>query len=392
MESSLDNETIEDTLLRLRILAKFLGYLHFPAYPSSASVQQQLHHHHLNKEMIAVRSHAAAMPLDLAWHVEQAVARRHTALTVPFVCEFLSMMDASAVHIERVQACVAALLAIFLSPRMRMATGSGGDEAFNANKLLVLLYIAWLVQLKKLPYNTANSQLWQRASSSAAAASAAAKCSGLDDVLIVTPLLLHQCCPYLDELHKMLTRFAYCGVKRSTAAACVIRDVSHVLSFEFASSCSPSKAPPGAKVSTLLLPHPTTPTTNAVQKAASEEEVVAKPSSSSSSSERQLNESQQRHVQLKLMAHFLFLHPSLKRQVDFLSECLFANFVIDFRQNELRRLMSALAEDACAALDKLDSKDSIDLSESEVNNRLRNQVKVKELRNKKNNFFCEKKC
>jgi hypothetical protein len=60
---------------------------------------------------------------------------------------------------------------------------------FRIDKLMILLYIAWLLQLKKFPYNQRklNCELLTPEST----------IRGLDDLEIITPLTLHFCCPYL---------------------------------------------------------------------------------------------------------------------------------------------------------------------------------------------------
>ena len=152
---------------------------------------------------------------------------------------------------------------------------------FVIDKLLLLFYIAWLLQLKKIPNNqiriTENILNEEE------------KKTGLDNFSFVTPLLLHFCCPYLDELHKLLTRFST-GVKKVGQK---IKDVSHLFSFDL------------VRDTAHIIPNP-------------------------------------RQIQLKLMSQFLFLHPNCKRIVDFNSEQAVINFVKYFRPNVLGKCLTEL--------------------------------------------------
>jgi len=114
-----------------------------------------------------------------------------------------------------------------------------------------------------------------------------------DNINIVTPLLLHFCCPYLDELHRLLTRFST-GVKRAVHE---IKDVSHLFSFELVR----------------------------------EEMNNFKPDN--------------KEIQMKLMAQFLFLHPTYKRLIEFVSETVFLTFTRLFRHNELKKFLNQMVNE-----------------------------------------------
>lgn len=53
------------------------------------------------------------MPLKLESYLEKAIAKRHLILTIPFVVEFLSMMDENAFLIESVKNTYSLLIMIF---------------------------------------------------------------------------------------------------------------------------------------------------------------------------------------------------------------------------------------------------------------------------------------
>ena len=53
------------------------------------------------------------MPLNLESYLEKAITKCHLILTVPFIIEFLSMMDKNALFIESVQTTISLLNFIF---------------------------------------------------------------------------------------------------------------------------------------------------------------------------------------------------------------------------------------------------------------------------------------
>lgn len=96
---------IEDMLLRLRILGKFLGYLYFCPYNHPMP-------NHFVKNLVEIRNNSM-MPLNLQFYIERAIDNKHLILTVPFVVEFLSMMDEHAYLIDSIQQTISMLIIIY---------------------------------------------------------------------------------------------------------------------------------------------------------------------------------------------------------------------------------------------------------------------------------------
>lgn len=53
------------------------------------------------------------MPLNLEPYLQRAISKCHLIMTVPFIIEFLSMMDEGAMVIESIQSTVSLLNTIF---------------------------------------------------------------------------------------------------------------------------------------------------------------------------------------------------------------------------------------------------------------------------------------
>ena len=98
-------DLIEDILLRLRILGKFLGYLVF--YPYQYSISGNF-----VKELVSIRNNSI-IPINLQLYIERAISKKHLIITIPFVVEFLSMMDEHAILIDSIQHTVSMLIMIF---------------------------------------------------------------------------------------------------------------------------------------------------------------------------------------------------------------------------------------------------------------------------------------
>ncbi|CAF0715052.1 unnamed protein product [Brachionus calyciflorus] len=285
-DDSFEKDTFEDMLLKLKILGKFLGYLVF--YPYQYPVAS-----YCIKDLVLIRNNQL-MPINIQSYLERALAKKHLILTVPCIVEFLSMMDENAYFIDNIQQTFNFLIMIYNSKLLMIKS-----KDFTIDKLLLLFNVAWLLQLKKISAN--QIKIKENLSDDDTKI-------GLDNFSFVTPLLLHFCCPYLDELQKLLTRFST-GVKK---AGQKIKDVSHLFSLELI------KDQPNIKLDN-------------------------------------------KQIQLKLMTQFLSLHPAQKRLVDFISENVFISFIKYYRQNNLKNQLNELNEE----FNSIDSEKQADLVELE---------------------------
>jgi hypothetical protein len=74
---------------------------------------------------------------------------------------------------------------------------------------------------------------------------------------------------------------------------------------------------------------------------------------------------------MQLMNQFLFMHPSFKRTVEFVSEIVFSSYVKSFRQTELKKELNDFMEcyfnqnNQDMATDEMNQREIIDLSELE---------------------------
>ncbi|POI35554.1 hypothetical protein CIB84_000694 [Bambusicola thoracicus] len=157
-------------LLSLRLLAKFLGFLVFLPY---RTVEQPTRD--LQDTAVALRNQTLPV-LDILKLLRRSIRNQRSVLTIPWIVEFLSLVDHIAPFLDYYRKVFCLLLQVY-----RLMVLSEDKEMSFLNKLLILAVLGWLFQ---------------------------------DPVPLVDQQLLYTCCPYLGELRKLLASFvAGSGVK-----------------------------------------------------------------------------------------------------------------------------------------------------------------------------------
>ncbi|XP_074853179.1 codanin-1 [Carettochelys insculpta] len=180
-------------LMTLRLLAKFLGFLIFLPYRTVEPPSRDL-----QESAVALRNRTLPV-LDVLKLLRGSILNRRTILTVPWVVEFLSLVDHFAPFLDYYRRVFSLLLQLY-----RCLVLSEDKEMSFLNKLLILAVLGWLFQVPSLPeelfFTTGVTQerLIKDTVTSAQA---------LDFVPLVDQQLLYTCCPYLGELRKLLASF-----------------------------------------------------------------------------------------------------------------------------------------------------------------------------------------
>ncbi|XP_025917401.1 codanin-1 isoform X3 [Apteryx rowi] len=180
-------------LLSLRLLAKFLGFLVFLPY---RTVEQPTRD--LLESAVALRNRTQPV-LDVLKLLRQSVRDRHAILTIPWIVEFLSLVDHIAPFLDYYRKVFCLLLQIY-----RLMVLSEDKEMSFLNKLLILAVLGWLFQVPSVPEelffttDVRKEGLMMDTVTSTRA---------LDSVPLVDQQLLYTCCPYLGELRKLLASF-----------------------------------------------------------------------------------------------------------------------------------------------------------------------------------------
>ncbi|NWZ51764.1 CDAN1 protein, partial [Haliaeetus albicilla] len=187
-------------LLSLRLLAKFLGFLVFLPY---RTVEQPTRD--LQDSAVALRNQTLPV-LDVLKLLRQSIWDRRSILTVPWIVEYLSLVDHIAPFLDYYKKVFCLLLQVY-----RLMVLSEDKEMSFLNKLLILAVLGWLFQVPSVPEDLFfTTDVRQEGLMMDSVTSAQA----LDSVPLVDQQLLYTCCPYLGELRKLLASFvAGSGVK-----------------------------------------------------------------------------------------------------------------------------------------------------------------------------------
>uniref|UniRef100_A0A670XX17 Codanin-1 C-terminal domain-containing protein n=1 Tax=Pseudonaja textilis TaxID=8673 RepID=A0A670XX17_PSETE len=178
-------------LMSLRLLAKFVGFLVFLPYRTSEPATGDL-----LESAIALRNHGHPV-LDIFKLLRQSIQKQCMVLTVPWVVEFLSLMDYIAPFLNYYEKTFALLLQLY-----RYLLLSEDKKMCFLNKLLILAVLGWLFQVPTVPEN-----LFFAGEVRLDELSLESVTTSQDSVPLVDQQLLYTCCPHLGELRKLLSSF-----------------------------------------------------------------------------------------------------------------------------------------------------------------------------------------
>ncbi|NWS98290.1 CDAN1 protein, partial [Mionectes macconnelli] len=180
-------------LLSLRLLAKFLGFLVFLPY---RTVEQPTRD--LQDSALALRNQTLPI-LDILKLLRQSVRNQRSILTIPWIVEYLSLVDHIAPFLDYYRKVFGLLLQVY-----RLMVLSEDKKMSFLNKLLILAVLGWLFQVPSVPeelFFTTDDRQERFMMDTVTSAQA------LDSVPLVDQQLLYTCCPYLGELRKLLASF-----------------------------------------------------------------------------------------------------------------------------------------------------------------------------------------
>uniref|UniRef100_A0A8C3DJT0 Codanin 1 n=1 Tax=Corvus moneduloides TaxID=1196302 RepID=A0A8C3DJT0_CORMO len=172
-------------LLSLRLLAKFLGFLVFLPYRTAEQPTRDL-----QDSALALRNQTLPV-LDILKLLRQSIRDQRSILTIPWIVEYLSLVDHIAPFLDYYRKVFGLLLQVY-----RLMILSEDKEMSFLNKLLILAVLGWLFQVGSPVLFVSCCIL-----------SAFPSFSHQDFVPLVDQQLLYTCCPYLGELRKLLASF-----------------------------------------------------------------------------------------------------------------------------------------------------------------------------------------
>ncbi|KAJ7344788.1 hypothetical protein JRQ81_000738 [Phrynocephalus forsythii] len=172
-------------LVSLRLLAKFFGFLVFLPYCTAEPVTGDL-----LESAVALRNQTLPV-LDILKLLRQSIQKRCTVLTVPWVVEFLSLMDSIAPFLDYYGKIFALLMQLY-----RCLLLSEDKGMCFLNKLLILAVLGWLFQVPAVPENLFFAG---EVTSEELTTVSGPTAQALDSVPLVDQQLLYTCCPYLGK-------------------------------------------------------------------------------------------------------------------------------------------------------------------------------------------------
>ncbi|NXD70823.1 CDAN1 protein, partial [Eolophus roseicapillus] len=176
-------------LLSLRLLAKFLGFLVFLPY---RTVEQPTRD--LQDSAVALRNQTLPV-LDVLKLLRQSIQDHRSILTIPWIVEYLSLVDHIAPFLDYYRKVFCLLLRVY-----RLMVLSEDKEMSFLNKLLILAVLGWLFQVPSVPEELFfTTDVRQEGLMMDTVTSAQA----LDSVPLVDQQLLYTCW----ELRKLLASF-----------------------------------------------------------------------------------------------------------------------------------------------------------------------------------------
>ncbi|XP_015259118.1 PREDICTED: codanin-1 isoform X1 [Cyprinodon variegatus] len=201
MEQQDEKQRFTSVLLLARLLAKFLGFIAFLPYQTSEKPSKEI-----QETSVALRSKSVQV-LDVCAVLQNSVRRRRTILTIPWLVEFLSMLD----FIGPLLLCYRGALGTLLLLYRRLQLNRH-EEMCYLNKLLLVSVLGWLFQIPVIPedifFTSEFTALVQEEDGVTGS-------TGLDCIPLVDQQLLYTCCPFLGEFRKLLAAFVSGSAARS---------------------------------------------------------------------------------------------------------------------------------------------------------------------------------
>ncbi|XP_048831312.1 codanin-1 isoform X2 [Brienomyrus brachyistius] len=201
MEQQDEKQRFSSVLLTARLLAKFLGFITFLPYQTTEPPAREV-----QEAAIAMRNKRCTV-LDVCAVLRRSVCRRRMVLTVPWLVEFLSMLDFCGPFLQ----CYRTALGMLLHIYRRLALAQRGYMSY-LNQLLLVAVLGWLFQIPVFP-----EDLFFRSDFEVEmlVVEDGATAQGLDGLPLVDQQILYTCCPYLSEFRKLLAAFVAGSMAKS---------------------------------------------------------------------------------------------------------------------------------------------------------------------------------
>lgn len=172
----------------LRLLAKFFGYLVFIPYKTTADFMPQL----LVAYQLKLRKCTKPL-LDVGNILRKALVKQTLVLTVPWIVDYLGMMDPVAMCLDYNQEIFGILVEIY--------QGKFKNQISAGNLLFLKLVIGWLFDSRNFPQELIFSA---KPNARCTEDNTSAQRENIDMFLNIHGEIIYSCCPHLVELKFLL--------------------------------------------------------------------------------------------------------------------------------------------------------------------------------------------
>ncbi|XP_077395358.1 codanin-1 isoform X2 [Festucalex cinctus] len=193
MEQQDEKQRFTSVLLIARLLAKFLGFISFLPYQTAERPSREI-----QEAAVALRSKSVPV-LDVCGVLRNSMRHRRTVLTVPWLVEFLSMLDFTGPLLLSYRVVLGMLCLLY----RKMILGRFGEKSY-LNKLLIVSVLGWLFQIPVIPEEVFFTSDFTKV---AELEEINGNAVGLDCIPLVDQQLLYTCCPFLVEFRRLLAAF-----------------------------------------------------------------------------------------------------------------------------------------------------------------------------------------
>uniref|UniRef100_A0A3Q2Y1V2 Codanin 1 n=1 Tax=Hippocampus comes TaxID=109280 RepID=A0A3Q2Y1V2_HIPCM len=179
-----EKQRFASVLLLARLLAKFLGFISFLPYQTTEKPSREI-----QEAAVALRSKSVPV-LDVCGVLRNSMKHRRTILTVPWLVEFLSMLDFTGPLLLNYRVVLGTLCLLY----RKMTLGRCSETSY-LNRLLIVSVLGWLFQVDSSLRHAFIEE------------NSVCGVSIQDGIPLVDQQLLYTCCPFLDEFRKLLAAF-----------------------------------------------------------------------------------------------------------------------------------------------------------------------------------------
>lgn len=176
-------------LTDLKLLAKFLGFVDSLPYKTCKEMSET------NVELAMVVRNKTEPNFNLKLRLNQSIKNGSLIVTVPWVISYLGMLDKVSLRLLFFTDLYDTLFAIYTYCKW-----SKQHKPLN-NNALITLSIGWLLELPQFP--TENYFNWLSTRTKRNVTFTSNKLC-LDRLNVVDSNILYNCCPYLEEIKKLL--------------------------------------------------------------------------------------------------------------------------------------------------------------------------------------------